>query len=119
MGIFDSSSKSKTTNDGANAGFSDIKGSVASFQRVGGGKNSSTSISVLDGGAVENSFKFASEFSKGALASVDNAVTSAIASANETSRAETENVFIQLQKYAVYGLLIWGAVQAFKIVRGS
>lgn len=124
MGLFDSSSNSKTTNDSSGqAGFSDINDSatVANFSKVGGGKNSHTTISMLDGGAIAKSFAFAEssnsnayDFSRDVAKSAAGSVSEAVKAVSESARTETENIFINLQKYALYGALIWGAVQIFK-----
>lgn len=135
IGIFDSSSKSKTTNDSSGqAGFSDINdnATVANFSKVGTGKNSSTNISILDGGAIAKSFDFAKsmgkesfelaesssahayDFSRDVAKNATASVSEAVKAVSESARTETENIFINLQKYALYAGLIWGAVQIFK-----
>lgn len=123
MGLFDSSSNSKTENNTTNSGFSDINdnASVANFQNVGAGKNSRVSISVLDGGAISKALDFAGasssnayDFSRDVAKSAAGSVSEAVKAVSESARTETENIFINLQKYVLYGAIIWGAVQIFK-----
>ena len=108
-----------------NSAFSDINdnATVNNFQNLnlGKGKNSSVAINVLDGGAISKAFEFAGassanayDFSRDVAKSAAGSVSEAVKAVSESARTETENIFINLQKYALYGLMIWGAVQVFK-----
>lgn len=121
LGASQSNAKSESTN----SAFSDINdnATVNNFQHVGTGKKSNVSISVLDGGAISKAFDFAGaqssnayDFSRDVAKSAAGSVSEAVKAVSESARTETENIFINLQKYALYGALIWGAV---KILRGS
>lgn len=118
-------SQSKSTTSNTNAGFSDINdnATVNNFQNLdlGKGKNSQVSINVLDGGAISKAFNFAGaqsanayDFSRDVAKTAAGSVSEAVKAVSESARTETENIFINLQKYALYALVIWGAVQVFK-----
>ena len=123
-GIFNSKSDSKTDSTNNNSGFSDINdGSVVtSLQGIEvSGKNASSTINMLDGGAIAKSFDFAGgvaaqgyDFARDVQKSTASTVEGAVRAVSESARSETENIFINLQKYALYGVMIWGAVQIFK-----
>lgn len=120
-GVGESTSSSKTEN--TNSAFSDIndQATVANFQNIGKGKNSKINISMLDGGAISKAFDFAGaqssnayDFSRDVAKSAAGSVSEAVKAVSESARTETENIFINLQKYALYGLIVWAAVQVFK-----
>lgn len=121
------SSKSKSTNENVNSAFSDINdnASVNSVQGIKlSGKNSSASFNLLDGGAIGKAFDFAGsmgaqayDFSRDVQKTTASTVGEAVKAVSESARSETENIFINLQKYALYGAIIWGAVQILKGVK--
>lgn len=141
MGLFSSggmgNSDSQTTNNNTNAGFSDINhSSINSIQDLKitnnagkGGGGAVTNFSILDGGAIKDSFKFADsaldlvsktnsqayDFASDISSSTTSQIGEAITAVSESARSETENILINLQKYALYGALVWGAVQ---VIRG-
>lgn len=125
------SSKSATTNHTNSSGFSDLRDtSLNSLQgvTVGSGKNSNTNFSILDGGAIKGAFAlgqdsldFAShassqayDFSTDLVNKTSGQISDAITAVSESSRSETENILINLQKYGLYAFLVWGAVQVFR-----
>lgn len=122
-GPFSSDSKSSTTTTTQNAGFSEIGGSATSLNITGGGKKSRQDISVnmLDGGAIKDSFAFASGVTGEALKQVElagtrasSALTEAVKAVSESNRAETENVWREALKWGVIALLGWGALRAVR-----
>lgn len=127
MGLFSSSkSRSSVTNNTTtqNAGFSEIAGPAASNQGkdtnniTGNGnigfRGNSNTVNVLDGGAIEKAFSFA----ENANVSAAGSVREAVASVTESARAETENIANQIKTVVIYGVVIWGGVQAFKALKG-
>ena len=131
MGFLDSNSSSKTENESYNAGFSDVNdGSViTSLQGVTvSGKNAVSNINMTDNGATKSAFDFANkqasqayDFSRDVtedlISKTSSQISGAIQAVSESARSETENIFINLQKYAFYGAIVWGAVMIFKTVK--
>lgn len=115
MGLF-SSSKSKTSKitNTQNAGFSEVTGPALNIQ------GDSNAVSVLDGGAIAQSFDFAKEsldFSESAVNAVSSGAKESIKAITETARQETENITIQAMKFGLYAVAIWGGIQIFKGVK--
>ena len=128
MGLF-SSSKSKSSSKTyvntttQNAGFSEVAGPAISSQGEGnsiagngniGFRGNSNNINVLDGGAIARAFDFAENANTAAQGSVRESV----AAVTESARAETENIASQIKTVLIYGVVIWGGVQAFKAFKG-
>lgn len=117
------SSKSKSTNENTSAGFSDIHdgAQVVNIQGLKStGKNAVTNISLTDNGAVKSAFDFANknssqayDFSRDVNRTAAQTVADAVSAVSASARSETENIFINLQKYALYGFMIWGVVKVF------
>lgn len=123
MGILDTKSNSKTTNNANSNGFSDVEGSNTNLLQgiTVSGKNASSNITMTDNGAIASAFDFASksssnayDFSRDLATNATAQVADAISAVSESARSETENIFINLQKYALYGAIIWGVVQIFR-----
>jgi hypothetical protein len=113
MGLLSSSnSSSSTTNNTTtqNAGFNDL-GENSQAIALQGDNNS---IQLTDQGAVAKAFDFASDFSADLGNQASTTVREAITAVTENARAETENIAIQLGKFALYGGLIFGAVMIFR-----
>lgn len=128
MGWFSMGESSSSSNDKRNeSAVSDINdgSSVSSIQGIETkGKNSNISFSLLDGGAIGKAFDFAGgvsaqgyDFARDVQKTTASTVGEAVKAVSESARSETENIFINLQKYALYGLMIWGAVQILKGVK--
>lgn len=123
MGLF-GGSKSSTSTENTNTEqvFSDISDN-ASIQSIVGDGNT---VSFSDHGAIGKAFDFAGSTSSEAFNFVEDITAGAnklasdsIKAVNESAREDTENVLLNLQKFAIYGGLIWGAVEAMKILRGK
>lgn len=124
MGFFDSKSSSTTNATDQNAGFSEIGGSAVSVNVSGAsgkGAHQATTVNMLDGGAIKDSFAFASGVTGEALKQVElagtrasSALTEAVKAVSESNRAETENVWREALKWGVIALLGWGALRAVR-----
>lgn len=145
MGWNRSNSTTNSETSSNNSGFSDIRdSSINSIQglkiannagggKVGSGGDAITNFSILDGGAIKDSFEFADsalglvskansqayDFASDISSTTASQIGDAITKVSESARSETENILISLQKYALYGALIWGAVQVFRSFKGG
>lgn len=125
MGVFDSKSDARVTNQ--NAGFSEVDGSAVSINLTGGGKNSSVTptINMLDGGAINGAFAFAGDALERSLRQVEvagenssAALSSAIKAVSESARTETENVFLQGGKWLVIAVVAVAGFYALGKMKG-
>jgi|GEM_PF-6168067 len=133
MGFLNSdpgSSKSNTRNYSSNSAFGDVSDSNLTSLNglVLSGKNAKSTINLLDNGAIASAFDFAGKQSSQAydfsrdvtedlISKTSSQISGAIQAVSESARSETENIFINLQKYAFYGAIVWGAVMIFKTVK--
>jgi hypothetical protein len=124
MGLFSADSKSTTSveNTTQNLGVSDLSDN-ATVTSISGSENS---IVMNDLGAIESAFNFAGQAQASAAnlvsdlsTSTANTVSEAVSAVSESARTETENIFINLQKYALYGGLIVGGVFVVRAFKGS
>jgi hypothetical protein len=119
--LFGSKSKSVSNPVSQNAAFSEIGGNANSVNLNVGGSNST--VSVLDGGAINTAFEFAGQFGSDALRQVELAgvrssaqLSSAIDAVSANARSDSSNFGQQAIKWgaivAVVVALAWAATRA-------
>jgi hypothetical protein len=125
MGLFDS--KSTANNVSQNAGFSEVDGPVTSAIVQGGGKGSTTAVSLTDGGAIKDSLSLASQLSlasldfarqtqAGGAAALNDSVKASYALANSARQSETSGA---INNFLKYGAIVVGlAIAAYALTRG-
>lgn len=123
MNIFGSSSKTTSNPVSQNTAFSEIGGNANSLNlNLASGKNSSNSINVLDGGAINTAFGFAGQFGRDALHQVELAgerssaqLSAAIGAVSENARSDSGNFGQQAIKWtaivAVVVALAWAVTK--------
>lgn len=83
-----------------------------------------SNVILTDNSAIKSAFDFATEQSANSVelardlsSTSRQAITEAIESVTESARTETENIFINLQKLALYGGLIAGVVFTLRALK--
>lgn len=124
MGLFSSSkskSSSNVTTTTQNAGFSELTDSNAVSNQGSGNQvltgagnvgvsGTGHTLNMLDGGAIEQAFRFAET----QTASTGAALKESIAAVTESARTESENTVVQLKTLGVYAVAAWAAINVFK-----
>lgn len=118
-------SKSLSEQLSQNAGFSEIAGPATSVILKGGGKKSTTTVNMLDGGAVSGAFQFAGDALERSLRQVEvignqssGAIGNAIGALKESVRSETENVMLQGGKWLVVAVVAVAGFVALGKMKG-
>lgn len=127
MGFFDGSESSTTEIDQSSKNaFGDVSdGSViTSLNGVNIGDRTRSIITLTDNGATKAAFDFAGnqssqayDYSRDLSKSTASTVAAAVSAVSESARSETENILINLQKYALYGGIVFGAVMIFRAMK--
>lgn len=110
--LFGSESKSTTKNT-SQGNVNDLSDGSQAVNVMGDGNV----VRMLDGGAIDRAFDFATDFSKDVTASNQKSISAAIQSVTESARTEAENIAINGQKYLLYGgfaLALVAIVSVFK-----
>jgi hypothetical protein len=124
MGFGIGNSKSTTNVEESNSGFEDLSGnaSVTNIQGVELGAKST--LNLTDNGATKSAFEFANtqssqayDFSRDVSSKTASQITNALNAVSASAKSETQDIISNLQKYALYGAIIWGVVQIFKAAR--
>lgn len=117
-------SSSKSTDSSSDAGFSDINDNAVVTSLQGVSLSGQSKLSVTDNGATKSAFEFANtqssqayDFSKDLSAKTTSQITNALNAVSASAKSETQDIISNLQKYALYGGIIWGLVQIFKAAR--
>lgn len=120
LGPFSSESRTEASPITQSAAFSEIGGAATSLNINSRGKRAGATVNLLDGGAIQSSFAFASSAQAEALRQVESAgarydstVREAIAAVSESARDDAENVTLTAIKWGAFALLGWAAFQAF------
>lgn len=132
MGFLDS--KSKSTQSSQNAGFSEVDGPATSVNITGGGKKSTTAVSLVDGGAIRGalelgqalslaSLDFARQTQEGSAAiqnstaaALNDSVKASYGLANSARQSETSGA---INNFLKYGAIVVGlAIAAYALRRG-
>jgi single-stranded DNA-specific DHH superfamily exonuclease len=109
MSLFGGSkSKTEVQNEQNHIAETDLSDNAAIVNTNGSGNT----VTLTDSGAVESAFKFAQDISE----TTGNTVKESIAAVTESARSETENIFINLQQFALYGGLIAGFVLSVRAI---
>lgn len=125
-GAKSSTTTSQTTNNTNEAGFSEVHDSqVVSVQGSGnnltlsdyGAINAATDIAKESLNQVELANDNATSLVSSALSSTADTVTQAVAAVSESARAETENIIINIAKWAAIAGMVFAAAWALKGMR--
>lgn len=109
MGLF-SSSKSSSTTNAQEAGFSEIGGNALAIQGSG------NTVRLTDQGALRAAENIARESLRQVELAGTNTVASvseAVKAVSESSRQETENIVLNATKWGAFALIAWAGFKAF------